>query len=90
MAIIVTSAGSQGSILVNNSSASPQVSCYTNLYTTTVSGDAFQQTVNILNSNQQNIVSLPIKALTVGSSGSFSGAGGLQNAVLAINSLIIK
>ena len=87
MSVIIT-APSAGSLKITNSSASPQSSYLCNLESTIVSGDPFYNTINIANSNQQNIYSVSLNKLTtVGPSG--AGSFTLQNAVDAISSLII-
>jgi len=89
MAILVTSPV-QGSLKINNSSASPQSQYFCNLQTVNIIGDVFQQAVDIQNSNGQVMIALPLNKITnIGASGSpqvFS----LQSAVDAISSLVMK
>ena len=87
MSIIVTSPV-VGSLKINNSSASPQSNYLVNNQTVNVVGDVFQQAVNILNSNQQVIVALPLAKITQISAS--TQAFGLQFAVDSIATLLMK
>lgn len=90
MSILIT-ASPQGTLKITNSSASPQSNYLTNLQTVGVIGNAQSLTVAITNSEGANLAEWKLSDIAgVGASGSFTGANGLQNAVSAINSLIVK
>lgn len=89
MAIIIT-APSQGSLKINNSAASPQSNYLCNLQTVTVSGDVFNQAVDISNELQQVIVSLPINKITTIAASTPVLGYNLQQAVDSIAALIIN
>lgn len=85
---IIVSSPVVGSLKIQNTSASPQSNYLANNQTVNIVGDVFQQSVNILNSNQQVIVALPLNKITqiAASTQSF----GLQFAVDAIATMIMK
>lgn len=86
MSIIITSPV-VGSLKIQNTSASPQSNYLCNNQTVNVQGDPFYQAVNILNSQQQVIVQLPLSkiATIAASTMSFN----LQQAVDQISALIM-
>lgn len=85
--IITVTSPVAGSLKITKSSASPQSNYLCNNQTVNVQGDPFLQAVNILNSNQQVIVALPISqiATIAASTMSFN----LQQAVDQISALIM-
>lgn len=86
MAVIIT-APVTGSLKIFNSSASPQSNYLCNLQTMNISGDPFNQAVNIANSEQQTIYSVKLSNLSLVGAAS---VGTLQAAVDAIATLIMK